>query len=109
MTLRGLLFSNNGGFILYKQHIYTVSSMHISTKTWLWLEREAAFQKNANLVVYPKAQYGFFIALPSMKELVSIEIPDDLKEIVTNIPDSEDYWLAIDVDADLSPELPKHH
>lgn len=94
---------------MYKQHIYTVSSMHISTKTWLWLEREAAFQKNANLVVYPKAQYGFFIALPSIKDIDVIEMPDDLKEIVTNIPDSEDYWLAIDVDADLSPELPKHH
>mgnify|MGYP007123076833 CR=1 FL=1 len=83
--------------------------MHVSTKTLLWLEKEAAFQNNANLVVYLKAQYGFFIALPSMEEIDEIEMPDDLKEIVTNIPDCEDYWLCIDVDANLSPELNKYH
>lgn len=79
----------------------STSNLTESTVEWL---------NNETLVVYPKATYGFFLAVPSEEdgEGFDHEWPEDLKTLVQFARDRRCEWVMIDRDVEPLRELPTY-
>ena len=75
-----------------------LSTSHITTDTTEWLGR-----KQECFVVYPKAEYGWFIFTGGINEKA---VPRDLKEIIEFAKMNDCDWVCIDRDGETVIELP---
>lgn len=85
------------------EKMMTLSTIHITESTSKYLDRE----DRAELVVYPKSEYGWFIylGLDSLKDELLL-IPKDLVEIIQFAIKNDCMWLCLDCDGDEEESLP---
>lgn len=84
------------------EKMMVVSTVHVTEKIC-----EALSNDELPLIVYPKAEYGFFICVPTEEDHYSdSEVPLPLKEII-DLAQSQEYdWIMLDRDAPACRDLP---
>ena len=82
----------------------TISTAHITENTVNYLDGDAN-----NLVVYPKAEYGWFIYIDvdGIEEVLNM-IPSDLAYVISFARKNEFTLLCIDRGGECVSELPKY-
>lgn len=78
--------------------IYTVSTAHITKETAEWLDTDPE-----DLVVYRKEDYGWFIAVGGIDDLIGI--PGDLVFLIGAAIGADCDWLQIDRDVKVTDGL----
>lgn len=86
---------------IYKMMV--MSTGHISKETAELLDRD-----NVGVVVYPKAEYGWFIVVSDWWDIEQT-IPEDLKQCLAYAEKNGCDWLCLDYDAELYPDIPSYN
>lgn len=85
--------------------VLTLSTMHISEKTAHLLDAEPD-TNYMGLCVYPKCQYGWYIAIDQFEHAATENIPNDLLKIISFAKFVNCSLLCLDCDAGECPFLP---
>lgn len=82
------------------EEIMTLSTAHISKKVAKWLETE-----QDSLIVYPKAEYGWFILVDNDDDDIMRNVPDELAILIKFAVDNHCNWLCLDADGELLKDV----
>ena len=80
----------------------TISTAHITNQTIEFLEKEA--YRNNELVVYPKAEYGWFIYVCE-DDIENTDLNIDLRDCLSFAYGNDCQWLAFDRDGVIENNL----
>ncbi|MFD1736208.1 hypothetical protein ACFSCX_06475 [Bacillus salitolerans] len=81
-----------------------LSTFHIKESTSIWLEEHQRY--SLPLIVYSKAEYGWFIPIIKGWKDDVLHIPDDLVTIIEFAEGEGIEWVMLDRDCDLVSHLP---
>ena len=87
--------------------VMEISTCHVSEETAKMLDIEAAnTERNLDLVVYAKGEYGWWIFVPD-EDMMPETIPEELAACLNHARKAGCKWLCLDCDADVIDELAK--
>lgn len=90
-----------------KQSMLSLSTAHVSLQTAEWLDNRSDIEHYAedSVVVFPKSEYGFFVAVHDDEDNLQ-NIPEDLLELLTFAKKEGFDWIMLDRDYDIVHGLP---
>ena len=76
----------------------TVSTAHISAESNDWLARAGSGSEASDIVVYLKADEGYFIYVPERSDFIEKDIPGDIVKCMELACENGCSWLCLDRD-----------